>query len=214
MEETATQKMAGALEVEKVEALKKDASLAVARAEEIAKISCAEHEALAANFLVEIKKRLSVAEENRTFIVKPLNDQVKRINSRFKEGMEPLERAYEIVSGGLKAWRNSAEVREAKEKADAIARDAHAALREGDLETAQGKISEHKDAVALAPKAVRTEGGKVTFRKVWRHEIVDVEKLPASYWMVDEKKVAAAVKAGIAIPGVKAWQEETEVVSA
>ncbi len=73
------------------------------------------------------------------------------------------------------------------------------------------KAAEHAAAAAVAPKSVQTQSGKLTYRKVWRYEIEDIEKIPAAYWVIDEKKVAATVKAGIPIAGVKAWQEDMPV---
>ena len=197
---------------EKIDVLKKDAAALMEKAQEIAQINEPAHEERATEFRAQIKRRLKVAEEARKFLVDPLNAHVKRINAQVKEATGPMEEADRIVAQGMIAYRNSQAVQAAKDAAQQAARVAAHATRLGDLGAAQEAVGEYQEAMAVAPKAVQTESGKLTYRKTWRWEIEEVEKIPAAYWMVDEKKIAAAVKAGIAIAGIKAWQEETPVI--
>lgn len=197
----------------KLASLRTDAELLITKAKEIATIASPEQESRAVEFLSQIKLRLKLAEENRTFIVKPFNDQVKAINSRFKETTEPLEQADATVRKGMIAWRNSENVRIAKENADRLAVEAKQALREGDTTKMMEKVQESQEARAGAPAIVRTQTGKSSFRKETRWEIEDLTKIPAEYWSIDEKKIAADSKRGVAIPGVKTWTEEVPVIS-
>lgn len=55
----------------------------------------------------------------------------------------------------------------------------------------------------------------VGFREVAHFEIVDANEVPADYWQIDERKLGAAVRAGVRmIPGVRVWTTEEPAVRA
>lgn len=191
--------------------LKQDVIAIKQKTAEVAKIESPEGEARAAEFCQQVKLRIKQADDARTFLVKPLNDHVRQINSTFKETTEPLEEALEEVKRGMVVWRNSESVRAAKEAAEAANLAARAAASQGDVAEFQKKAVEVKEAQVIATPKVETRTGKTTFRKVTKWEIVDPLLLPAGYWLPDEPKIAAAVKIGIEIPGVRCWTEEMPV---
>jgi len=210
---TGNEQMGNAAAQTTISSLKSDAMALLDKAAEVAVIASPEQEARAAEFRAQVKLRLKKADEARTFLVKPLNDHVKRINAEVKQATGPMEEADAIVANGMIRWRNSEQVRLAKETADQAALAAQVAVRSGDLDTMQKKAIEHAEAIAVAPKTVQTQSGKLSYRKVKRWEIEDVEKIPAAYWMIDEDKIAASIKADFNIPGVKTWTEEIPVIS-
>ena len=46
------------------------------------------------------------------------------------------------------------------------------------------------------------------FRTVKKFRIADESLIPAEYWVLDEVKIGKAVRAGITIPGVTAYEEK------
>lgn len=192
-------------------ALKSDVALIKEKAVEIAVIDSPEKEERAAEFCQQVKLRIDKAEDARTFLVKPLNDHVKRINAEFKETTGPMVEALDQVKKGMTAWRNSEQVREAKERAEEARLAAMSAAVQGDIPELQEQAVKVQEAQTIATKKVETNTGKTTFRKVWRYEVTDPLAVPAAYWVLDEKKIKSAVDAGIPVEGVKAWQEDVPV---
>ncbi len=199
-------------EAEAIDKIKGEAEKITAKAEMIAKVIDAPTEARAVEFLSQIKMRHNIIETARTKLVKPLNDHVKMINAEFKLTTKPLEEAEARVKQGMTAYRNSQEFKEAEAKRLEIEEQGRAAVRAGDTETLSRLADEHDDAKMAAPKTVNTQSGQGRFRKAWKFEIQDLEKLPAAFWMPNEKKIEATIKAGISVPGVKAWQEDIPVI--
>jgi colicin import membrane protein len=73
-----------------------DVAAVVVAARQI-KVSTPQQAQDATAFLAEIKAEKTRAERARTFIVGPLNEQVRRINAKFKEAAEPLAEADQLV---------------------------------------------------------------------------------------------------------------------
>lgn len=191
--------------------LKADSELLLATAKLVSVINSPEDESKAAEFLKQIKDKFNSLESIRTGLVKPLNDHVDRINASFKHTTVPLKEAEQIIKNGLTTHRNSQLVLAAKSEKLRLEEEARKAVSEGDVPKLETLSEAHREAAAIAPKTVSTVSGSMRYRKTWRYEIEDMEKLPASYWMIDEKKVKKAVEAGISIEGVKAWQEDVPV---
>ena len=189
-----------------------EATLLLGEAYSISTVIDAPSEITAAEFLKQIKTRHSIAEDARTKLVKPLNDHVKMINAEFKKTTQPLEQAEALVKKGMIAYRNSPEFLDAERSRLEIEREARQAIREGDSPRLTELADEHAAASAAAPKKVETATGEARFRKTLKWELIDLEVLPAGYWTPDEKKIAAAVKAGMAIPGVKTWTEAVPII--
>lgn len=199
-------------EAVELERIKSDAAKLVVIAHRLAVVVDAKSEAEATEFLKQVKMRIDIAEAARTKLVKPLNDHVKMINVGFKETTGPLSEADALVRRGMITYRNSQTFKEAEAKRLAIEEQGRAAVRAGDSDALTRLTDEHEAASIAAPRKVETASGEARFRKITRFEIVDLELLPAGYWMVDEGKINAAVKAGVAIPGVKTWTEEVPMI--
>ena len=158
------------------------------------------------------KKRL---EAQRVSLVRPLNDHVKFINERFKGWMAPLESADQAVRGKVLTYqreqsRIAAEAQAAEEKRiraeqTRLAEEAEAA----NVPLAPAPPPMAETLPAPPPKTTRSALGTTTTRKVWQYEITDAEAIPREYLAVDEKKIAAVVRAGIrSIAGVHIFETE------
>lgn len=195
-------------ETTEIETIRNEAQLLLDKANEVAMVSDATSESRAVEFLKQVKMRADLTEDARVRLVKPLKDHAKMIDQEFKKTSEPLEEAERIVKAGMVTYRQSTEFRALEAKRKAVEQDAREAIREGNTAKLAVLAEEHKEASADAPVKVQSQSGEARYRKVWHWEIDNLEKLPAAYWMPDEKKIATAVKAGITVEGVKAWQTE------
>jgi len=162
----------------------------------------------------------------------PLNKQVKLIRDDFTNMAAPAKEAEGILRQKTGTYR--AEVAEAHRKEVEAARKEEERLRKL-AEARQARAVERAEEKGVEPpqpapfvpviappeplaKSVETDGGaKVTYRKQTHFEIVDAEAVPREYLCVDEKKVGAAVRSGIAtpenpVPGVRIWITEEPVV--
>jgi len=108
----------------------------------------------------------------RTSLVKPLNDHVKWINAQFKEKTGPVSA---IVAQASRMMGKRQQELEAEAEAENKRLQA-----EAEQQTESSPIPEAIAPIQQAPaKQVQTEsGGKVSFKEVWKHEVLDVTKLP------------------------------------
>ena len=151
-------------------------------------------------------------EEKRKFFVKPLNDQVKKINAMFKEYAAPLEQSDNLLRGKILTYRR---------EQDRIRREEEERLRKLQEKEQKRleKLAEKNGAPPPPPmptpiiqeqaKTVHSDFGTVSAKKVWDFDVEDESKVPREFLMVNEKAIRAAVKAGVRnIPGVKIYQRE------
>ena len=193
----------------------------------------------ATNLLSIIKASEKALEEQRTFMVKPLNAHVRNINARFKLYSQPLGRATVTLKGKIihfnkemQRLRNEEIAKQKKTEAEERARQEAKTRRiqeEAEAEAAAEALSTGKSyeppkvdipqfvsplRPAPAPtyqvqKTVRADLGTVTAKKKWTYEIEDEDLIPRDYLMVNEKKIAAVVRAGVRqIQGVRIYQED------
>ncbi len=137
---------------------------------------------------------------------KPLREYINNLIAEFKGKVKPLEEAKQKLSS-LIITANARFRKEAEEK------------QRRELEKHEAKvekaIEKGKDVTAIAPpKQIENVGAGamkeagVSTRKIKKFEVTDANLLPDQYWMQDEKKIGAAVRAGVDIPGVRVWEEE------
>jgi len=158
------------------------------------------------SFLGKIATAKKELEAQRTWFVKPLNDQVKVINDRFKEFTGPVLEADRIVRDKVSGYQVEQQrlATEAQKKA---------------LEEARQKTEETGEVVPVVmpqepERVVRTESGKAFTRMVWDFKVVDESKVPEQYKIVDERRIRAAVQSGIRqIPGCEIYQRAELTVS-
>jgi len=144
-----------------------------------------------AGSLTSAKKRL---EEQRQFLVGPLNNHVTKINNLFKLWTAPIEAARRVIDEKVVEYKRE-EARAAAEVASFF----------GD------------DPAMADPgvKTIRSSAGTLTVKEVWDFEVLDAALIPESFKTVNEKAIRAAVKAGVReIPGVRVFQTEQVAVRA
>lgn len=156
-----------------------------------------------------ISKLKKAIEDKRKEYLTPLNDHVKTVNAAFKVLTEPLEKADKITRDKILGYR--AEVERKRREAEDInrAKD-ELARREAALN--QGVITVDTTPVIVPtapPEHVRTDMGSLGTAKVWRFEVMDFTALPEEYKLPDLVKIGKVIRAGVAIAGVRAWQEES-----
>lgn len=152
----------------------------------------------------------------------PLNDQIKLIRSDFDAMAAPAKEADQILSRKTSDYRSK--VQEAARKEQERLRKLAEARQERAAAKAEARGEEPPPVMPIIPtvaapaKTVKTDGGaQITYRKQTHFEITDAAAVPREYLSVDEKKVGAAVRAGIAtpenpIPGVRIWITEEATV--
>jgi len=153
----------------------------------------------------DLKKTI---ENKRKFFVKPLNDHVKRINEFFKSFSSPLDQADKILNKKILDYQEykKEQVRKEQEKLrKKLERQENSGILPLRLKQKEKELQEQ-----LSSKTIQYDSGiKVTTRKRWTFEVVDIEKVPREYLIVNDKKVNQAIKKGIRdIPGLKIYQKE------
>lgn len=167
-------------------------------------------------------------------------ERAKRIVERFKgpkadarkawqnwcdlesELIEPYERIEkEILKPAMARYQEAEDRRireeEARRRREAEKEEEERRLKEAQ-ELAENGQKELADAVLDAPVVVapvvlpRAEAPEgISYRDVWRFEIVDANKIPRDYLMVDDKKIGAVVRAmkgETRIDGVRVYSEK------
>lgn len=167
-------------------------------------------------------------EELRVFLVKPLNDQVKRINDRFKNEAAPLERADSTLRQKMLAYQHEQQLKRQAEEARlrALAEAERARLQAiADKERAKLEAKAEKKGIELPPapppveavpvyappvaKTVAAAAASATMKTVWRFEITDKAAVPESFKLVNETAIGAAVRAGVReIAGVRIYEAQ------
>lgn len=178
--------------------------------------------ALALDMLSRVRKTVRRIDDLKKRWLDPLNAQVKLIRGDFDAMAAPAKEADQILARKTSDYRMkiAEAARKEQERLRRLAekRQAAAAAR------AEAKGLETPVVVPLVPvvaapaKTVKTESGaKITYRKQTHFEVVDPSSVPREYWTLDEKKIGAAVRVGIAtpdnpIPGVRIWVTEEATV--
>ena len=177
---------------EKVVDISKDFKKLSVKSEK-ATITKEEHYVEANTFLVEIKGRINRVKALKLEYVKPLKDNIKKLESLF---IEPINN-YEEIERHIKRLMSDFRLKEENE-----AREKEAKLREKrekEIEKAKkkGKPAPITPVPTIERKeaTVKTESGKSTSKKVIKFEIEDATKLPKKY---RDQIFAKAVEKGIA----------------
>ena len=160
--------------------------------------------ATAGEALRQVKALIEQAEDERTNIVKPINDGVKRINEFFKKLTAPAK-AYEAeLKIGLVHYQDTKRQLE-MEKAEKEAKRLEKRSPEAAADLRQ----------AAAERAVVPAVEGVGLRKTWTYEIEDEAAIPREFLMVDEKKLrayAVAMKDSAKVAGVR-FKEVTGIAA-
>lgn len=161
----------------------------------------------ATNLLLSIKDLLKQVKEKQDFVVRPLNEHVKRLRGMFKPTIDQLETADRELRKKVLDYR-SLVAREAERKQAKMMEKAEEQLEAGDQEAAQETAVEAL-AVQGPERVMNGDAGQVTTQRPWVFEVEDAGAVPREYLLVDEKAIRKAVQAGARnIPGVRIYQTE------
>lgn len=128
----------------------------------------------------------------RKFFVEPLNHQVKAINAKFKPEATHIDEVIQIVKGKMGDYHAEEENKRVKEEARLQKiRDNADKKRE---EKGEEKIAEPVKQVVEVQQTKGTGQVKSTIKKVWKHKVVSINKLPEN---VMEAVLAEAYKKGL-----------------
>lgn len=164
-------------------------------------------------------------EKTRKDLTEPILASKKNIDQRFKAITVPLEKAERLLRDKVTEYQ---QLEEAKK------REAQAALRKAEEEARQKAEEDErkdspppKDNVTLQPdnsvmtqqsaeKIVGNTGATGSFRKVWKHRVVDKAALFAKHpelLLPDDKSIGQLVRSGVRdLPGIEIYQEDELVV--
>lgn len=182
--------------------LEKSVSIAVAKATKVT-IKDEKDMIEATKVLSELNRYNDEVETKKEEITKPLNLALKKARELFKPLEVRLEEGIDTIRGAMTTYQTE-KVRLAKIEEDKIA----ARIGEGKgklkMETAVRKMEEINKPV----DKVETESGSVKFIEVQRFEVLEIDKVPRAYMVVDESKIRNAMKDSIRVPGVIYWVEQ------
>ena len=156
-------------------------------------------------FVASAKKKL---EDQRVFLVKPLNDHVKDINGAFKEWVRPLDTADIVVRRKMLEFQQ-------KLYQEAEALRAEAQRLEDERQALGEELLDLLPVVTapVAPRLIKGASGSTSVRKTWTFEVTDDTLVPREYLVVDEGVISLAVRKGTRdIPGVRIFQQESLAV--
>jgi hypothetical protein len=189
-----------------------------------AKIVDASTKELAHDAARRVKSLEKLVEDRRKELVAPLNARVKMINDYAKKIVAPLAGAESHLRQELVGWerkleqermaeqRRLREIEEAEKKkiADQLAKDRVAAEMFGttfDENKAVVRNAEVEMNAAIAKQQISQNKVSGT-RKTWKFEVVESEKVPREFLVVDDSAIRKAVQAGAReIAGVRIFEE-------
>lgn len=167
-----------------------------------------------------IKTRWKEIEDERTGLVKPLNDTVGKINARFKTILAPLKDAEDAIKAKMLTYQQE-EARKAAEARRIAEEAARKAAEEAAKLAAEQSLPVPAPVIIAAPpqpakSSYGSFGGVSTVKKVWVFEVEDIAALAAArpdLIAVDSAKVNAEIRGkGGNIPGLRIFEKETIAV--
>ncbi len=168
---------------------------------------------LATEDLSGLANLLKAIETRRKEYTVPLDEHKKTIMAFFAQLTEPLERANKLTRDKILSYRRQVEA--ARAEAEAIERAKFDLARRE--EALKGEHTVDLAPVTkpeAAPSHVRTEVGTLGVPKVWKFEVENFSLLPDEFKLPNMVKIRKVVAAGVKIPGVKSWQEESLRITA
>ena len=171
--------------------------------------------------LTEVKAQRKVLDDLRKSFTRPLDQAKKAIMDFFRTPEERLDAAENALKRAMVIWSNEQErIRRAeqakleeqarKEREKLMAR-AEAAAAKGKDEKALELAAQASTVVAPIAQTTAPKVTGISFREVWKFEVVDPAAVPREYLTVDEqkiRKVVGALKGDTTIPGVRVWAEK------
>jgi len=186
------------VEQEKVGEIERSVKLIEKKRGDFIQIDSSESYAQANEFLVRAKVELEKIENTRLFFTKPLNEQVKKINTLFNPQYERVEAVMNLVKSSMSGYLMVQE----KKRIEEEAKLQEQFKKKQEKAIANGKLIDF-DVAPVIPQLdtkVETKSGSTVARKVWKFKVVDIKKVPRKYLRVE---VAHSEVAGAIIRGVR-----------
>lgn len=149
----------------------------------------------ASDFLRQIKGKQKDFGAERDALVKPLRNVINRITKMFSAPLNMLSDAEVHLKNELKVY---------KEESDK--------LHEKMLMDAQTP-----QEVALAVEVLADKPEGIIERASWTYRVVDAEKIPKDYWLLDDKRISREArqhKEELCIPGIEVIRDTIIVARA
>lgn len=172
----------------------------------------------AKNLAKTAKKVESLIEDKRKEITAPILAEKKKIDDFAKAITNDLNKAMTGLRSQILSFEKKleqerlAEARRLEEEKRKLEESLREAAKKGEIENRNDdaqKLVELKDMVHSASNNVTSNA----IRKIWTHDVVDLNLVPREYMMIDERKIKDAITAGIReIPGINIYQKETLVL--
>jgi len=167
------------------------------------------------SMIANLKKAL---EERRKEYTAPLNSHLREINDTFKNMVQPIDSANDILRTKILAFNKEQQrLKDEAVKAEELIRQATEI--QAKLTQQTGEIFPDIPTVSVpevvVSKKVYTSVGDMSTRKNMKWEVVDIALVPDYLKIVDAVKVGKMVRAGIgAIAGIRIWEEDSLVIKA
>lgn len=179
---------------------------------------------LASDYLVQCNARIKAVKEAFDNIVCKAYETHRAATAERKRHLDPVERAKAIISGKISSYHMAQE--RIRAEAEAAARkkaqedmealkiaEAEALAAEGYKDEAEMVLDEDRPIEAVRVPEPDTPDG-LHFRDNWQFDVIDKDKIPAEYLIVDEKAIRSVVKAlknRCNIPGIRVYNKKTIV---
>lgn len=164
------------------------------------------------------KKIEDLIENKRKEITAPILEEKKMIDDHAKSLIADLNKAVQVVRDQIKGFELKErqkqeairlELLQQQRKLEEELRNSVKADTEEDLSVKSQELAAMKEVSAQMVQAPKTQNG-VTIALSWDFEIQDANLVPVQYMIIDERKIKAAISAGVReIKGVKIFQKET-----
>lgn len=183
-----------------IELLKKETN---SKLEEVKKleISNSEQVKIATDFLGQIKTLSKTIKEKKEAITKPMMTALNEVRDLFKPIETLHSEAEGIIKNKMLAFQRAEAERIRKEEEKIMSRVEKGTMK---TETAMNKL----ENVGEVQKSVKSDFGSIATRKVKRFRIVDIDKIPRTFLMVDETAIRRAMMSNIPVEGIEYYEEE------
>lgn len=143
-------------------------------------------------------------EAKRLQYTRPLDAQKKLIKSDFDKMTKPLIEFAKEIKSKMTVWAVAEQKRKDLEQIEIDKEAVKRAMATGEDQ----EVEVVNDVIAT-----RSDYSTTSVTKRWKHELIDINKVPLEYLMLDDKKIKEAIKEGNkSIKGLKIYQEESLII--
>lgn len=188
---------------------------------------------LAGGGIKEIEDQLKAIKKKQTELFGPLKNAIRDFEARVREVTNPLQILSRTLRSRVTAFWDEREARlkaEAEKQRERLLEDEKAKLSEAEsLAMVTGDEAAMKEADQRArnlerlektpvkvSQTVRSSAFTMAQSKAWKWKLVDRSKVPAEFWILDEKKLNALARSrktdSIDVPGIEFYQETRTVI--